>query len=370
MLELSPLLSLGPGLEPTSISTAADGLTIHVSSTLPSSSCPLCSQLATRIHSRYTRVVADLPCAGQRVQLILHVRKFFCDTSECPRKIFAERLIPFVEPRARMTMPPFSGHPTDWPGDLWQAGRAPGRTAGHPDLLDDRPRTGSWRNLRRLRHPWSSWEWTISASGAAVRSAPSWWIWNGTRSSISCPTARPRQRRPGCGRSPPSSWSVVIEAATTRQRPAKARPRPSRSADRFHLMKNLTEAVGLALVRCWTKQQQERKPEPQAAAEAAQRRRGRCPAWRRGVPTAPVYLIRASRSARPREQRSMSRCVALQAQGLQVVEIARRLGKSRGTVRRWLAQGACPEGTHRRPRSSQLRCLRALRSGTLAGRMP
>jgi len=102
-MEVSPFLSLGQGLEPTSISAAADGLTIHVTSVMPSSSCPLCTHLATRIHSRYTRVVADLPCAGQRVQLILHVRKFFCDTPECPRKIFAERLPPLVEPRARMT---------------------------------------------------------------------------------------------------------------------------------------------------------------------------------------------------------------------------------------------------------------------------
>jgi transposase len=102
-MELSPLLSLGPGLEPTSISATADGFTIHVTSTLPSSSCPLCSHLATRIHSRYTRVVADLPCAGQRVHLLLQVRKCFCETPACPRKIFTERVTPFVEPRARMT---------------------------------------------------------------------------------------------------------------------------------------------------------------------------------------------------------------------------------------------------------------------------
>jgi hypothetical protein len=35
--------------------------------------------------------VADLPCAGFRVQLILHVRRFFCDTADCIRKIFTER---------------------------------------------------------------------------------------------------------------------------------------------------------------------------------------------------------------------------------------------------------------------------------------
>ena len=31
------------------------------------------------------------------------MRKFFCDESTCPRKIFTERLAPFVAPRARVT---------------------------------------------------------------------------------------------------------------------------------------------------------------------------------------------------------------------------------------------------------------------------
>ena len=49
-------------------------------------------------------MVADLPCAGLRVPLILHVRKFFCQTVDCSRKIFTERLPAFVEPWARVTV--------------------------------------------------------------------------------------------------------------------------------------------------------------------------------------------------------------------------------------------------------------------------
>jgi hypothetical protein len=41
--------------------------------------------------------------AGHRVQLILHVCKFRCDTTSCPRKVFAERLGSFVETWARKT---------------------------------------------------------------------------------------------------------------------------------------------------------------------------------------------------------------------------------------------------------------------------
>src|SRR5258708_16365004 len=36
--------------------------------------------------------------------LILHVRKFFCETVDCARKIFPDRLPAFVEPWARVTV--------------------------------------------------------------------------------------------------------------------------------------------------------------------------------------------------------------------------------------------------------------------------
>ena len=69
-----------------------DLLAVHVVSTKGRASCPLCFCLAKRRHSRYTRVVADLPCAGFRVQLRLQMRKFFCDNANCSRKIFTERV--------------------------------------------------------------------------------------------------------------------------------------------------------------------------------------------------------------------------------------------------------------------------------------
>jgi transposase len=65
---------------------------------------PLCQQPATHLHSRYRRVVKDLPCAGQHVRLILHVRTFFCETVECARNpCSAPRLPHLVAPWAQMT---------------------------------------------------------------------------------------------------------------------------------------------------------------------------------------------------------------------------------------------------------------------------
>src|SRR6266487_1107296 len=101
----SPLLPLPAGLEMATIETTDDLLVVHVVSTKGSVYCPLCFCLAKRRHSRYTRVVADLPCAGFRVQLRLQMRKFFCDNADCSRKIFTERVPAFVEPWAQTTSP-------------------------------------------------------------------------------------------------------------------------------------------------------------------------------------------------------------------------------------------------------------------------
>jgi hypothetical protein len=123
----------------------------------------------------------------------------------------------------------------------------------------------------------------------------------------------------------------VIGVATTRQRPAKARPKPSNQPTAFTQRQNLTEAVGLALVRCWTKQQQEYQHELQAAAEAAQ-----------DTPSSKSGETWRSHRTRTRDQghlvRQAARAVeyeqmlALREEGLRVGEIAQRLGTSRGTV--------------------------------------
>jgi transposase len=61
------------------------------------SACPGCSQPSTRIHSRYQRTLADLPWARIAVQIKITVWRFFCDNPDCPRRIFAERL-PAIAP--------------------------------------------------------------------------------------------------------------------------------------------------------------------------------------------------------------------------------------------------------------------------------
>jgi len=82
----------------------ARSITAHVVTRLPEARCPLCGQTSTRVHSRYARRVADLPWHGVAMRLDLHVRRFFCLVPQCPRQIFVERLPGVVAPFARRTL--------------------------------------------------------------------------------------------------------------------------------------------------------------------------------------------------------------------------------------------------------------------------
>lgn len=66
--------------------------------------CPRCQRTSPRIHSRYCRRVADLPWHGVAVKLELHARRFRCQNSLCPQRIFCERLPRVVAHYARKTV--------------------------------------------------------------------------------------------------------------------------------------------------------------------------------------------------------------------------------------------------------------------------
>ena len=103
-MEGTSLLSLPEGMQDRQIQIIENGLVIEVVATAPTSCCPLCSEPSSSIHCHYRRVLRDVPCAGRRVQLFLTVRKFSCRNPLCERKVFAERSRAFVEPWARMTI--------------------------------------------------------------------------------------------------------------------------------------------------------------------------------------------------------------------------------------------------------------------------
>jgi transposase len=103
LIEVKALLGLPEELEVVDGKITEQMITVVAVSRQTAPWCPLCGTSASRIHRHDSRQLADVPCAHKRVRLVLHVRKFFCDVKTCPRKIFTERLAPFMQPWARVT---------------------------------------------------------------------------------------------------------------------------------------------------------------------------------------------------------------------------------------------------------------------------
>ena len=93
---------LPEGLYLENLSIGAGRVSISAASGTRRSRCPLCGRGSSRVHSRYTRTLSDLPWHGISVELEVRARRFFCEEASCERKIFCERL-PDVAARARKT---------------------------------------------------------------------------------------------------------------------------------------------------------------------------------------------------------------------------------------------------------------------------
>jgi transposase len=57
-------------------------ITLHVTSTPEVLPCPVCTVSTPRVHSRYTRTLADLPWGVARVRWQLRVRKLVCPNAQ------------------------------------------------------------------------------------------------------------------------------------------------------------------------------------------------------------------------------------------------------------------------------------------------
>jgi transposase len=343
VMEVSSLLSLPDGLELAEVAETSDLLTVHVVATAPVRACPLCAEIARHVRSYYTRLVADLPWAGRRVQLLLHVRKFRCDTVSCPRKVFVERLGSFVEAWARKTT------------RLRQAIEAIGLSTcgeGGARLADRLAITTSPTTVLRcvMALPLPPVE-PVSHLGIddfALRRGR-------TYGTVLVDLTRHKaiDLLPDRKAETAKTWMQAhaeIELVS-RDRggdyataASQGAPQAIQTADRFHLCKNLTEAVEKALARCRAEirksQKAKKKPDEETSSEKPP------PA----LLTANGKLYSAHQTERyDRYQQVM----ALREQGAKVKEIAQRVGLGRRTIQRWLSEGAYVETNyHHRHRSS------------------
>jgi transposase len=76
---------------------------LAVESTTRSAACPICHHLSAEIHSHYLRYPKDLAWADYPVVIQLQVKRFFCRNRACPKRTFAEQFPHFVSAYARQT---------------------------------------------------------------------------------------------------------------------------------------------------------------------------------------------------------------------------------------------------------------------------
>ncbi|WP_445030755.1 ISL3 family transposase [Streptomyces sp. SAS_270] len=86
------LFPLVPGVVTTQAVSVDGVLQLHAQATATGAPCPECGCWSTRKHGSYLRFPADLPIAHQPVVIALRVRRFLCTSTDCRRRTFVEQI--------------------------------------------------------------------------------------------------------------------------------------------------------------------------------------------------------------------------------------------------------------------------------------
>jgi transposase len=339
-----------PGVRVERLWRDETALHLAVAATRRWARCPLCQRRSRRRHSQYERTLADLPCADARVMVHLRVRRFVCRVRWCRRQIFAERLPDLVAPFARRTAR-LSARLLQTAFDL---GGAPG--ARH--LAGEGVGVSARTLLRLLRSA------PLPVAGPVrVLSVDDWARRRGRTYGtilVNLETHTVIDVLPDREAATLAAWLArhpEIEVVSRDRAGAYAEgirqgaPQALQVADRWHLMKNVGDAVERALTP--------RYAVLRAAAEAVlhdEQERLAALSPDRAVdpppdafPAVPLERPGAGRAvAQQRRQERYAAVQELRGQGLSIAEVARRLHLARKTVRRLAAAATCPARVPRR----------------------
>jgi transposase len=323
-------------------------LTLGIETTHPNVSCTLCGQESGSVHSRSTRFLAEEPAFGHPVRLQMTVRRFLCPDSECPRPIFAEPLDGFAAKQARTTTRLAQTH--------LAIGSALGGEAGARLAAKTAVPTSPDTLLRRVKQ-----------AGAQSPGDPKFvgiddWAWcKGQRYGtivVDLETNEVIDLLPDRDAATVGTWLAAhpgVElvsrdrASAYSQAATEAAPQAQQVADRWHLLKNVREAVERLFERhlpIITDALKPADPDPKPVAalpdsepEAATTIEPTHPE----LPSPPASVSPRHEAARAKRRRRVERVHELRRQGMPIRQIARELAMTRKAVRRYLNREQCPD---------------------------
>ena len=361
---VSQLLSLPADVVVEELLLEKQVLTLVLASTQPTKCCPVCSQPSTRVHSRYMRTLADLPCQGRLVRLQIAVRRFRCGEPTCRRATFAEQWPGLAAAYARRTRRQAEA--------LCEVAFALGGRAGAPlakKLSLPTSRHTLLRLLRRSPTPATNTSRQVGIDDFA-------WKKGDHYGTILVDLARHRPVDLLADRSAESVTAWLRDhpgvdlitrdrAGTYADAARKGAPKAIQVADRYHLVANLREALQKLLDRkrsCLpfleetaSASESVRSPVPEPLAQQTGQAGKRKDADQEAEEDGALTRAEALRQMRRRKRYERYQAVLdLHQQGLGARAIARQVGISRNTVRSYLKAEAFPEQGLRSKRPSLL----------------
>ena len=85
------------------VESGPESVTIFVHAVAAGAACGSCGARSARVHGGYERTLSDLPIGGRRVRLVVSVRRFKCTNPGCMLTTFSEQIPGLTEPFARRT---------------------------------------------------------------------------------------------------------------------------------------------------------------------------------------------------------------------------------------------------------------------------